>query len=152
MDIGELMGISHLIYTSKATGPVNDAVLASIQEAALEHNPKLGITGMLLYGGGYFIHLLEGERDNVTALYGRLTSDGLHADLKIVFRGPAEERLFPNWAMAVANMTNVNIHVELRKLWDSLDVPNSTKKCEPQQYIEAFKAIRARAAEMPRPE
>ena len=59
----------------------------------------LGITGLLVFGSGIFFQWLEGPRDKVTAAFTRIAQDDRHLDVRLIWSGDAEERLFPDWDM-----------------------------------------------------
>lgn len=52
----------HLIYTSYAIEPFDEAKLIELLKKARENNRLLDITGMLLYVNGKFMQVLEGKR------------------------------------------------------------------------------------------
>ena len=55
--------ISQLIYTSDAAEGLTDADLGCILATSQRNNAEMGLTGMLLYGRGRFIQVLEGPPD-----------------------------------------------------------------------------------------
>ena len=59
---GGLPMIYNLVYCSRATAGVDDAVVSEIIASSRRHNPARGITGMLVFGGGIFFQWLEGIR------------------------------------------------------------------------------------------
>ena len=60
-----------LIYLSDLAGR-DESVLADILASAVRHNTASGITGMLLYAGGNFLQVIEGEEDAVHETYKRI--------------------------------------------------------------------------------
>jgi hypothetical protein len=103
------MALYHLIYQSKATRPFSDVELKHLLETAREYNEQHGITGLLLYGHGYFIQLLEGDDDVVQSLYYNcIAPNPGHHSLKILREGKIEQRLFYRWAMAFRPMDKDN--------------------------------------------
>jgi hypothetical protein len=90
----------NVVYCSRATADVGDAAVERILETARKHNPVLGITGLLVFGGGIFFQWLEGPRDNVTQLMTNLKADPRHKDVVALTESEeARERLFPDWDM-----------------------------------------------------
>lgn len=74
--------------------------MARIIASARRHNPKLGITGLLFFGGGVFLQWLEGPRASILQLMDVIERDARHGDLVIVSRSEeARERLFGEWDM-----------------------------------------------------
>jgi hypothetical protein len=87
-------------YCSRAAADVDDAAVERILAAAHERNPRFGITGLLVFGGGIFFQWLEGPRDAVAELMAMIRGDGRH-DSVVTLSETEEvrERLFPEWAM-----------------------------------------------------
>jgi len=95
-------------YCSRAAPAVNDAEVARIIATARRHNPRLGITGLLVFGGGVFFQWLEGPRDSVTALVRRLAADDRHDTIIMLDESEeVRERLFPDWDMELVGATDI---------------------------------------------
>ena len=89
-----------LVYLSRATHYVDRAELFSVAEDSAQRNRKNGITGALIYCNGYFLQVLEGPSDIVTALYNKIGHDARHCDVVLIRQTFDFERLFPDWNMA----------------------------------------------------
>ncbi|HNJ76842.1 MAG TPA: BLUF domain-containing protein [Azospira sp.] len=61
------MSLIHLIYVSTAQGELDDVDLDRIMDSSVRRNTAARITGMLLYAGGNFMQVLEGEEADVDA-------------------------------------------------------------------------------------
>ena len=72
------MPLFSLLYSSAATYPMKDEDLVEILKQSRAHNQANDITGMLLYHNESFMQYLEGERDEVLALYDRIAVDNRH--------------------------------------------------------------------------
>ena len=105
-----------LLYASRATGGIDDALLGSIVESSRANNLEHGITGILCVypEGGVFVQVLEGARPVVNRLYGNLVRDGRHADITLLEYSEIEERLFPAWRMGCVDLKKVNLSTILR--------------------------------------
>ena len=105
-----------LLYASRATGGIDDALLGSIVESSRTNNLEHGITGILCVypEGGVFLQVLEGARPAVNRLYGNLVRDGRHADITLLEYGEIEERLFSAWRMGCVDLKKVNLSTILR--------------------------------------
>ena len=92
--------IYQLVYVSEYTGknPEND--LYDILETSRKNNPRLNITGLLIFIQGSFIQVLEGEYANVRETYDRIAQDGRHTRLDTLLDHYVPKRLFPDWRMA----------------------------------------------------
>jgi len=94
-----LSGI-HLVYTSRSVQCLTACQLDELARQASARNQRLGISGVLLYGGRRFLQLLEGDQERVRALYyNRIESDPRHTDCKVLVESPSVERLLPSWSM-----------------------------------------------------
>lgn len=89
-----------IIYVSSATRLLADDELGQLLRAAREHNARRGITGLLLYGDGNFMQLLEGPESEVAALYARIQRDPRHHTVITVQKELGLPREFVDWSMA----------------------------------------------------
>ncbi|MEL6741328.1 MAG: BLUF domain-containing protein [Planctomycetota bacterium] len=97
--------VFQLIYASRASEGLAPAQLESLRDAAARHNALHGVTGALLYGGGMFVQLLEGDRDVVRGIYDfRVRSASQHSDVTLLHEGPAERRSAGHWSMALLDL------------------------------------------------
>ena len=88
------------VYCSLASEGVDEHTVARIVEKAHAANPGLGITGMLVFGGGVFFQWIEGPRDHVVALMDRIRADPRHRQVVTLSESnEVRERLFPDWDM-----------------------------------------------------
>lgn len=99
----------HLIYVSSARVPFTTDELHALLEVSCTNNEKLGITGMLLYKGGNFLQILEGEEQAVTAMYDRVRKDPRHHDVTRILQEPIAERFFAEWSMGFGNLDDPTI-------------------------------------------
>lgn len=95
------MALYHLIYRSKARTRPNDAELTALLQQCRENNTPKQISGILLYGHGIFVQLLEGDDECVKDLYyNHIALDPRHYDMKVLREGGISRRLYTNWSMA----------------------------------------------------
>ena len=93
---------------SRAAAGVDAAEVDRIIATARRHNPRLGITGLLVSGGGLFFQWLEGPRDSVTGLMVRLAADPRHDTIVALDESEeVRERLFPDWDMELVGASDV---------------------------------------------
>ena len=95
----------HLIYCSTATHEMSESELLELLQVARQRNLPLKVTGMLLYGGGVFLQVLEGPAASVDMLYKKLERDPRHHSLFLLEREPVSERSFPDWSMGFHHLT-----------------------------------------------
>jgi Sensors of blue-light using FAD len=98
----------NLAYISKNTIKGNaEQVKEQIRDilaAAHKNNPSKGVTGALLYSGGYFCQVIEGPEEVLEELFETIQMDGRHGDVTVLHFQPAETRGFSDWAMALAGI------------------------------------------------
>jgi hypothetical protein len=99
-----------LLYASRAAESVNADALAAIVKRSKEHNPKVGVTGVLCFctNAHVFLQVLEGSRDAVSALYHRIAQDPRHRDVVLLSYEEIGERSFSSWSMGQVNMSRLN--------------------------------------------
>lgn len=99
------MSLIHLIYVSTACQELETPELDHILDASVRHNAPQQITGMLLYAGGSFMQVLEGEEAAVDETLGRIVKDSRHTDLTIIERMPIASRSFSEWSMGFRRLS-----------------------------------------------
>lgn len=105
--------IHHIVYCSQAVQHMNDEALEKIIATAKHHNPRFGITGLLVFGSGIFFQWLEGPKDNVTSLYKKISADSRHSDVVLLTKEDEfRERLFPNWDMELVAAEDISAVLE----------------------------------------
>ena len=95
-------GVYHLLYCSQATQPFGEEQLADLLEHSLLHNEKQQITGLLCYGNGHFVQVLEGGAPEVEAVFARIARDRRHHQVHVLSCGVGPARRFADWRMAFA--------------------------------------------------
>lgn len=100
----------NLAYISKNTikGSEDEvkAQIESILAAAHKNNPANNVTGALLYSGGYFCQVIEGEEEVLEELFETIQMDDRHGEVTVLHFEPIEHRSFGEWAMALAGIEN----------------------------------------------
>ncbi|WP_338845611.1 BLUF domain-containing protein [Massilia sp. W12] len=103
-----------LLYASRVVGGMNQELISDILAKARKNNPSAGLTGVLCYGGEIFLQVLEGGRDQVNAVYGKILRDPRHKDMVLLEYGEIAERHFNNWTMGQVNLSKLNPSVLLK--------------------------------------
>jgi hypothetical protein len=102
------MDLYRMAYISKNTidggGEDVETQIKSILASATKNNPAMGITGALLYSGGYFCQAIEGPEDAIEELFETIQMDGRHGDVTVLHFEEIEERGFSDWSMAFAGI------------------------------------------------
>jgi len=107
-----------LVYTSLVQGALpsyND--LAELLRVSRAGNEKLGVTGVLCYAKGVYLQALEGDRDVVSRLYGKICHDRRHKNCQIVVCQSIDRRRFGDWSMKLVAVDNALLEgIELQAM------------------------------------
>ena len=103
-----------LIYASTASALINHDLIEEILEASRKNNLAHGITGVLCYSDHMFVRALEGGREQINFLYGRLQQDPRHTRLTLLDYSEIEARLYPGWTMSKIRLDRVNLSLLLK--------------------------------------
>jgi hypothetical protein len=108
--------LTRLLYASRATAKIDDALLRAILERSRAENLAHGITGVLCaYPEGHvFLQAIEGSRSAVNALYAALLRDPRHRDVTLLEYAEIDERRFGGWLMGAVDLGKVNRRTILR--------------------------------------
>ncbi|RZK30963.1 MAG: BLUF domain-containing protein, partial [Hymenobacter sp.] len=99
-------GVYHLLYCSQAVHVFEEEQLADLMESSLAWNDGCHITGLLCYGNGHFVQVLEGEAAAVEDLFNRISLDRRHHQVHVLSRGVGPARRFDDWRMAFTKDRN----------------------------------------------
>jgi hypothetical protein len=99
-----------ILYLSQSAHDLADQQVQLILESSRRNNPGLGLTGVLVYGGGLFIQVLEGPDNSVLRMYSKILDDKRHGDCQIVHISPTNERIFQKWSMGVIKSNPLQFH------------------------------------------
>ncbi len=97
----------YLIYHSVATRLLTYEELSALHTDAMTGNATRGVTGVLLYRGGCFMQLIEGEEAVVRGLYEKIKADTRHRNVRVIEEGTREQRVFSRWSMGFVNLDRV---------------------------------------------
>ena len=97
-----------LLYASRAAEPVTSDLVDAILRSSHAHNPVLGITGVLCYGGDVYMQALEGGRAAVNGLYNTIVRDSRHREVVLLQYAEVAERRFAGWTMGHVNLKKIN--------------------------------------------
>lgn len=91
--------LSQLVYVSTRNANCTDQEIDKILENCKKNNPKIDITGVLLFSSTRFIQYVEGESKQILALYDKIKLDKRHEKVMMISYGPISKKLFPSWHM-----------------------------------------------------
>ena len=89
-----------LTYESNATGNPTEKDMEQLLLEARTNNLKNDITGCLIYYNGGFIQIIEGEKDKIIELFGKIKIDTRHTDVHLFSDDTITQRTFTNWGMS----------------------------------------------------
>ena len=101
-DAGDTSPVFRLIYRSHSLIADDERreELGAIFTTARRSNRGRGITGALMITDTAFVQALEGEEDEVRALFRKISYDPRHEEVAILEEGDTPGRTFGRWAMA----------------------------------------------------
>lgn len=101
-----MTALFNLAYISKSMIEGTDSEIAEavtkILDSSKRNNTLRGVTGALLFSGGYFCQVIEGEQSKIEELFEIIQMDDRHGDITVLHFEPLDRRNFENWAMAFA--------------------------------------------------
>jgi hypothetical protein len=105
----EALTMIQISYLSRASSPFSSEQLLALLQQCHANNTARGITGMLFYGNGTFLQVIEGAETAVDELVGRIARDSRHDDIRILSRKPIERREHPDWTMGFERVTDAGL-------------------------------------------
>ena len=124
-----------LTYRSEAKMGISAEDINSILRQSEANNPKFEITGCLVYNEGYFVQLLEGEKEIVKERFDVIELDDRHEMVEVLSEGETLDRMFEDWKMAYiklpeepATRLESQVKADLKALEETAERPNFTSK------------------------
>jgi hypothetical protein len=96
------MGYMVRVYLSTVRPGITEDDVRAIVEVSRSRNALARVSGMLLFGSGRFLQLLEGPGPAVDRTYRRVLSDPRHRDVVLIYDGMGEPLRFTDWPMGYA--------------------------------------------------
>ena len=113
--------IHNIVYCSQFAQHIDKESIDHIIASSKHNNPRFGITGLLVFGSGFFFQWLEGPKDNLTNLYEIISADPRHTNVVLLTKEDEfRERLFPNWDMELVKSEDISTVLEdaMREAFD----------------------------------
>ena len=88
-----------LLYTSISEVPLTKKQCKDLLGQSQRNNHLNDITGIILFDGYLFLHLLEGEKDKVLNLFDKIKDDPRHTEVDCLYYGDIAERSYGDWSM-----------------------------------------------------
>jgi hypothetical protein len=93
--------MKQIMYASYAAVAPQTAALQRILATSRHRNRLNGVTGILLYGDGLFIQVIEGPPRAIDALYGDIRSDFRHRSVTTIHETFCNTRSYANCSMGL---------------------------------------------------
>jgi hypothetical protein len=88
-----------VIYASRATEQFHEHEIPELLKQARLANARRELTGMLLYIGGSFLQVLEGQPDMVETVFASILLDTRHSQITLIARETIPERAYEGWTL-----------------------------------------------------
>ena len=96
-----------LVYVSSAIRGLSNDDINRIVMASEVSNKILNITGLLLYKGGNFMQLIEGDSNIIHKLHIKIENDIRHTGMITLLSENITHRNFENWSMGYQNIDSL---------------------------------------------
>lgn len=129
----ETADLKHIIYSSRPLGFERKTV-EQILTSSQKNNPRVGVTGLLIYGADLYLQLLEGPVKDLEETFSRIKSDTRHDKIRILKESVIDQRLFASWTMRPQNLKVM--------MWEEEDIKNGlVQNLSPNQSFNVFKNL-----------
>lgn len=89
-----------LVYMSQAVHLFSEQELVELLAVARKNNTERDVSGMLLYDGkGTFLQAIEGEKEQIDALFDIISADHRHTMIQQLSYSEIQQRSFGDWKM-----------------------------------------------------
>ncbi len=115
-----------LCYVSKAAEGLNETAIEDIFLTTIHNNTRKGIHGILLYGMGIFFQVLEGNEEEIEALYNdEIQQDPRHTEIFQVIRKYTKNPIFSEYS-SLFTIVKTNEQLEKIRAYLRLNKVNTT--------------------------
>ncbi|MEH6515201.1 MAG: BLUF domain-containing protein [Halioglobus sp.] len=101
-----------VLYKSRSVQTLNWEIVRSITSVSEKSNEGCGVTGVLLASRTHFLQAIEGNFEDVNAVFRRIVRDRRHEELSIIGFGVIDARLFGGWGMRGVGAFDFNLQIE----------------------------------------
>lgn len=132
--------IFQLIYTCALNANVTCAKLNEIAQMCHSAYGDKKITGLSLCKNGSVLHILEGDRTTVEALYENILKDNRTINKLVLLRREIPDREFKTWSMGLKNTENTKATFILNTTNFSKALPDNSSS-ELNTIIKTFERV-----------
>jgi Sensors of blue-light using FAD len=125
-----------MLVCSLVRGTPSETQLKELDEHSARNNRNRGLTGVLLYGEGVFVHWLEGLNDYREQAWQAIVKDSRHEKIVVLWENKdAPERLFGDWVMGLRSTVVARDLLEILRTTKRLHTPKTMLRAN---YYEVF--------------
>lgn len=99
------MSSTFIVYVSNRVATDDPFLPRDIAIESSRNNQMSNISGILMGVGNHFLQVLEGKEDVLEKLLAKIEKDPRHTDLRVIYKGELEERVFGRWSMGCVSAT-----------------------------------------------
>ena len=94
-----------LLYVSQAARDIPASDLDDILVVGRDNNRARALSGILIHVDGGFLQILEGAREAVMQMYGRIAEDKRHTHPRVLVDRAIAARAFPEWSLGYEHLS-----------------------------------------------
>lgn len=114
------MPLHAIAYVSQARSALAPQELDALLADATAFNRMAGVTGVLMFDGERFLQYLEGPRDGLDSVYGRVLNASVHHGVRQLAAGAVGTRWFPHWTMANRRIDSLTMTHIINAPWTGI--------------------------------
>jgi len=99
------MEMHQLLYVSSSAPNIPASDLDDILFTGRANNLARGLSGILVHIDGGFLQILEGSRDTLMEMYGRIAGDKRHSNPRVLVDRAIAARAFPDWSLGYEHLS-----------------------------------------------
>lgn len=118
--------LGQMLVCSHARGEPAEKYLKMLHDVCAANNRNRGLSGVLLYGSGVFVHWLEGSNEYLDEAWAAIAKDDRHEKISVLWHSTnAPERLFGDWTMGLRSPMVARDLLEMLRCIQDLHTPKA---------------------------
>jgi len=114
------MVLFELSYSSISSTETDGGRITDILEVSRAYNAENDISGCLFYHNNQYTQILEGDKGVIQELYSRILRDKRHYNVKLLYEGEKDERIFESWSMAFLELHSEQSVIDIKLFEENL--------------------------------
>lgn len=126
-------------YISEAINPSTE-LAESIANAAAKNNKKLQVSGFLYFIGSTFIQILEGKKNDLLPILGKIERDTRHRNIRYIQVTEIQHEHFKDWHMHFIDgkkFTAKDVNPVLA--WNTITIDNPLTDSRIEEMVRPFR-------------